>query len=314
MSPPIRLATRQSHLALIQARFVQAKLAELWPERDVILVHQSTQGDRQLDVPIHQLAGGYGAFVKELEVLLLNGEADLAIHSLKDMPSVLPEGLAVFPVGPREDVRDCLLCPSNQTLDTLPDGARIGTASLRRQAILNRYYPHLLVQSVRGNLNTRLRKLEAGEVDALILAAAGIHRLGWTNRITEYFDPTERWIPAVAQGALGLEGRVDNPLFQELKAIWKDSQLTACITAERSAMKALEGGCQTPLGIYAQASEHTVMMHGQLLSPDGRQVVKHQMNFSLNEDVAIQGQQFAETMLSQGGVAIRDAIEASRHG
>jgi hydroxymethylbilane synthase len=249
MPKKIVIATRESQLALWQAEHVKARLMALHPGLEVELLGMTTQGDQILDSPLSRI-GGKGLFVKELEVAMAEGRADLAVHSIKDVPMDLPQGFELTAISKREDPRDAFVSNKYPNLEALPAGARVGTSSLRRQAQLRARLPHLDVDTLRGNVNTRLRKLDEGQYDAILLAAAGLKRLGFDARITAILEP-EQSLPAVGQGALGIEIRSGNPELAALLAPLNDPHTAACVLAERAMSRRLQGGCQAPIGGYA---------------------------------------------------------------
>ena len=243
------IATRESPLAMWQALHVQALLRDRYPGASVELLGMTTRGDQILDRTLSKV-GGKGLFVKELEVAMQNGEADLAVHSLKDVPMELPEGFELVAVSEREDPRDAFVSPKYASLDEMPEGARVGTASLRRELMLRMRYPHLKVLPVRGNVGTRLRKLDEGEYDALVMASAGLKRLGLSERIRQII-PAEVSLPSPGQGALGLEIRAGDKKMEEALAFINRPETRACCFAERAVSRALGGSCQVPLAAYA---------------------------------------------------------------
>jgi hydroxymethylbilane synthase len=243
------LGTRGSKLAVHQSQWVQARLQELAPGLTISLQRIQTSGDKILDVPLAKI-GGKGLFVKEIEDALLSKEIDLAVHSMKDVPTALPEGLDILCVPPREDPRDALITRDGCRLDQLKPGARIGTSSLRRQAQLLHYRPDFTIEMLRGNLDTRLRKLREGQFDAIVLAAAGLRRLAWDAEITEYL-PVHLSLPAIAQGALGIEARSDDTFVRELLSRFEHRPTRITVTAERALLHRLEGGCQVPIAAHA---------------------------------------------------------------
>lgn len=243
------IATRESPLAMWQALHIQARLRERYPEMQVDLLGMTTRGDQILDKTLSKV-GGKGLFVKELEVAMEHREADLAVHSLKDVPMVLPEGFELVAVTERENPRDAFVSPKYASLDDMPAGARVGTASLRRELMLRKNYPHLEVLPVRGNVGTRLRKLDEGQFDALVMATAGLKRLELEERI-RCVIPAEKSLPSPGQGALGIEIRSDRPDLREALAFLNDPHTRACCTAERAVSRALGGSCQVPLAAYA---------------------------------------------------------------
>lgn len=258
MSDSIIIATRESPLALWQAEHVQALLRERYPEKDVKLLGMTTKGDQILDKTLSKI-GGKGLFVKELEVAMQEGAAHLAVHSLKDVPMELPEGFVLAAVSSREDPRDAFMSPRYETLESMPAGSVVGTASLRRELMLRSKFPHLVVKPVRGNVGTRLRKLDSGEYDALIMASAGLKRLGLEERIREIISD-EISLPSPGQGALGLECLANDEKTREAIAFINDEQTRACCLAERAVSRALGGSCQVPLAAYATIADSTMRL------------------------------------------------------
>ncbi len=258
MSDSIIIATRESPLALWQAEHVQALLRERYPEKDVKLLGMTTKGDQILDKTLSKI-GGKGLFVKELEVAMQEGSAHLAVHSLKDVPMELPEGFVLAAVSSREDPRDAFVSPRYETLESMPAGSVVGTASLRRELMLRSKFPHLVVKPVRGNVGTRLRKLVSGEYDALIMASAGLKRLGLEERIREIISD-EISLPSPGQGALGLECLANDEKTREAVAFINDEQTRACCLAERAVSRALGGSCQVPLAAYATITDSTMRL------------------------------------------------------
>ena len=250
MPKKLVIATRESQLALWQAEHVKARLMALHPGLEVELLGMTTQGDQILDSPLSRI-GGKGLFVKELETAMAEGRADLAVHSIKDVPMDLPEGFELAAISQREDPRDAFISRKYASLADLPSGARVGTSSLRRQAQLRARLPHLHVDTLRGNVNTRLRKLDEGQSAAILLAAAGLKRLGFEARIRATLQPEES-LPAVGQGALGIEIRSGRPELAALLAPLNDPETAACVRAERAMSRMLQGGCQAPIGGYAE--------------------------------------------------------------
>lgn len=271
---PVRIASRGSQLALWQTRAVEQAIRAADPSVEVDIRVIKTTGDNVLDVPLAKI-GDKGLFTKELDHALLNGQADLAVHSLKDVPTRVPDGLEIVAVGRREDPRDVLILPPGQsgTLSALPAGARIGTSSLRRIAQLRAARPDLAVADLRGNLNTRLEKLDRGDYDAIILAAAGVLRLGWEDRIAAYLDPAE-WLPAVGQGALGVVARAGDERIGTLLADFHDPMTAACTAAERAFLARLEGGCQIPIGALASLDDEGLTLHGLVADVEGETVLR----------------------------------------
>lgn len=258
MSDSIIIATRESPLALWQAEHVQALLRERYPEKDVKLLGMTTKGDQILDKTLSKI-GGKGLFVKELEVAMQEGSAHLAVHSLKDVPMELPEDFVLAAVSSREDPRDAFVSPRYETLESMPAGSVVGTASLRRELMLRSKFPHLVVKPVRGNVGTRLRKLDSGEYDALIMASAGLKRLGLEERIREIISD-EISLPSPGQGALGLECLANDEKTREAVAFINDEQTRACCLAERAVSRALGGSCQVPLAAYATIADSTMRL------------------------------------------------------
>lgn len=258
MSDSIIIATRESPLALWQAEHVQALLRERYPEKDVKLLGMTTKGDQILDKTLSKI-GGKGLFVKELEVAMQEGSAHLAVHSLKDVPMELPEGFVLAAVSSREDPRDAFVSPRYETLESMPAGSVVGTASLRRELMLRSKFPHLVVKPVRGNVGTRLRKLDSGQYDALIMASAGLKRLGLEERIREIISD-EISLPSPGQGALGLECLANDEKTREAVAFINDEQTRACCLAERAVSRALGGSCQVPLAAYATIADSTMRL------------------------------------------------------
>jgi hydroxymethylbilane synthase len=299
------LGTRGSRLAVWQAEWVQARLRESVPDVTVTLRRIKTSGDKILDVPLATV-GGKGLFVKEIEDALLQGEIDLAVHSMKDVPTVLPDGLEILCVPAREDPRDALISRESTPLDRLPKGARVGTSSLRRQAQLLHRRPDLKIEMLRGNLDTRLRKLREGEFDAVVLAAAGLKRMGWLEQVTEYL-PSDVSLPAIGQGALGLEGRGDDAFVRGVVASLDDASTRTAVTAERALLERLEGGCQVPIAAHATLSEGRLRLEGLVASVDGRRLVRDSVEGPVAEAREL-GRRLAEQLLRQGGDAILNEI------
>ena len=271
---PVRIASRGSDLALWQARAVEAALRAADPSADVEIRVIKTTGDNILDVPLAKI-GDKGLFTKELDHALLTGAAELAVHSLKDVPTRVPDGLEIVAVSRREDPRDVLIVRGGGagSLAELPAGAKVGTSSLRRRAQLRAARPDLEVADLRGNLNTRMAKLDRGDYDAVILAAAGVLRLGWEPRIAAYLDPAE-WLPAVGQGALGVVTRAGDERIAALLADFHDPFTAACTAAERALLAALEGGCQVPIGALATVDDEGLTLHGLVADLDGERVLR----------------------------------------
>lgn len=294
----LRIATRGSALALAQSRWVAERLRSAWSDRplDIELVVLRTQGDRVQDRPVAQI--GQGVFVTEVRAALLEGNADLAVHSYKDLPTAPAEGLAVLAVPPREDPRDALISRDGRVLQYLPEGSRIGTGSGRRAGQLLRRRPDLEILPIRGNVDSRLSRLESGDLDAIVLAAAGLRRLGLAERITECFD-VDQMIPAPAQGALAIEGRVGDGRVLELLAPLNDDDSAFAILAERTCLAALEGGCSVPIGIHAAVDADRMRILGVVLTPDGTRTARMQWSGPLRAAREI-GETLAELLVSIG--------------
>jgi hydroxymethylbilane synthase len=292
------LGTRGSKLALHQSEWFQSRIHAVMPDVQVTLRKIQTSGDKIVDVPLAKI-GGKGLFVKEIEEALLAGEIDLAVHSMKDVPAQLPKGLEILCVPPREDARDALISRDGRSFKDLPQGATIGTASLRRQAQLLNARPDLRIVMLRGNLDTRLRKLKEGQFDALVLAAAGLHRLAWAHEITEYLDPSIS-LPAIGQGALGIEGRSDDQFVRSVLDRLNDRATATTVTAERAFLARLEGGCQVPIAAYATLSDGQVMLDGLVAGVDGKTVLRDRIQGSSHDAHAL-GVQLAERLLARGG-------------
>jgi hydroxymethylbilane synthase len=292
------LGTRGSKLALHQSEWFQSRIHAVMPDVQVTLRKIQTSGDKIVDVPLAKI-GGKGLFVKEIEEALLAGEIDLAVHSMKDVPAQLPKGLEILCVPPREDARDALISRDGRSFKDLPQGATIGTASLRRQAQLLNARPDLRIVMLRGNLDTRLRKLKEGQFDAIVLAAAGLHRLAWAHEITEYLDPSVS-LPAIGQGALGIEGRSDDQFVRSVLDRLNDRATATTVTAERAFLARLEGGCQVPIAAYATLSDGQVMLDGLVAGVDGKTVLRDRIQGS-SQDTHALGVQLAERLLARGG-------------
>jgi hydroxymethylbilane synthase len=305
----VRIASRGSQLALWQAHAVRDALHAADPAISVEIEVIKTTGDIILDVPLAGI-GDKGLFTKEIDAALLAGAADLAVHSLKDVPTQVPEGLELVAIGPREDPRDVLILPPGETgsLATLPAGARVGTSSLRRRAQLGALRPDLAVLDLRGNLNTRLAKLDRGDYDAIILAAAGVVRLGWEARIAERLDPSG-WLPAVGQGALGVVARTGDERVRRLLSAFHHPFTAACTAAERAFLAALEGGCQIPIGALARVDEDGLTLHGLVADVDGVEVLRDSENGALDDAVSI-GRRLADRLLEMGAGEILARIRA----
>lgn len=301
----IKIATRRSPLALWQANYIKDRLTQLYPALCVELVPMVTKGDVILDTPLAKI-GGKGLFVKELENALLKGEADIAVHSMKDVPMQFPQGLGLSVICQREDPRDAFVSNSYRTLEELPAGAVVGTSSLRRQCQLNALRPDLTIQSLRGNVGTRLSKLDNGDYDAIILASAGLIRLGMAERIASFID-TEISLPAAGQGAVGIECRVDDLEVQTLLAPLADPETTACVLAERAMNNHLQGGCQVPIGGYAVISDNQLYLKALVGKTDGSEIIRAEGKSAV-ENAQELGIQVAESLLKQGADNILQAL------
>jgi hydroxymethylbilane synthase len=309
-APALRIATRRSPLALWQARHVGGLFQRRWPGTSVSLVELTTEGDRQLDAPLSRI-GGKGLFVKEIEQALLEDRADLAVHSLKDVTSTFPPGLVLAAVPEREDPRDAWVSPSGERFDGLPRGARVGTSSLRRACQLRELRPDLEVVPLRGNVGTRLRKLEELGLAGAILALAGLRRLELEWRVTEILSP-EHILPAVGQGALALECRADSPLRAQCQALEHRPTRTA-VDAERAFLERLEGGCTVPLAAHAQLEDGRLWLRGLVGAPDGSQVIRGERRGLAHEAAAL-GRDLADELLRRGARAILDSHAGERSG
>ncbi|MCL1493012.1 MAG: hydroxymethylbilane synthase [Pseudanabaena sp. Salubria-1] len=309
-SSTVRISSRKSQLALVQTHWIQAELSKAHPNLQFDVVTMSTQGDKILDVPLAKI-GDKGLFTKELEVSMLTKHSDLAVHSLKDLPTNLPEGLMLGAVTERENPADALVVHEklkDKTLETLPSGTVVGTSSLRRLAQLRHYYPHLTFKDVRGNLNTRLQKLDSGEYDALILAAAGLQRLGMGDRVHEIID-AEISLHAVGQGALGIECRAEDPEILALFAPISHYPTTQRCLAERSFLRELEGGCQVPIGVNTSINADQLTLKGIVASLDGKTLIKGEVTGDLTKPDAI-GLELAHQLKDKGAQDILNKIFA----
>lgn len=306
----LRMASRGSELALWQSRAVQSALTAADPDLRVEIDVIRTTGDVIQDVPLAKI-GDKGLFTKELDAALLSGAADLAVHSLKDVPTRLPDGLALAAVTRREDPRDVVILPPGRRggLYYLKSGARVGTSSLRRRAQLRALRPDLDIADLRGNLNTRLAKLDAGAYDAIVLAAAGVLRLGWAERIGQHLD-APAWLPAVGQGALAVVARADRPdVLERLRRV-HDAATAACTAAERALLRALEGGCQVPIGALATLDGNAVVLHGLVAELEGRRILRVQEVGGM-DDAELVGRRAAEALRQKGADEILDSIRAA---
>jgi hydroxymethylbilane synthase len=293
----IRIATRKSPLALWQAEYVAGQLEQAVPGVKTELVKMTTRGDKVLDAPLAKV-GGKGLFVKELEQGMLEGFADIAVHSMKDVPVEFPSGLHLAAILLRDDPRDAFVANHFLTLNDMPANARIGTSSLRRQCQIKEKYPNAEVLPLRGNVNTRLDKLDAGEYDAIILASAGLKRLGMADRITQCLD-TSISLPAIGQGAIGIECRVDDAEINAMLGKLHDWETGLCVTAERAMNACLNGGCQVPIAGFAQLQGNQIFMRGLVGNPDGSLLYRAERSGSLDQAESI-GRMVAEDLLALG--------------
>lgn len=303
----IRIATRESRLAMRQTEMVAATLTERHPGLAVEIVGMTTRGDRVLDRPLAEV-GGKGLFVKELEVALAEGRADIAVHSMKDVPMELPSGFALATFGPREDPRDAFLSNRYARLEALPPGARVGTSSLRRESQLRRAFPRLQIHALRGNVNTRLAKLDAGDYDAIILAAAGLRRLGLAERIRGTL-PETLTLPAICQGILAIEYRANRADLAAFFAPFVDAPTAAAARAERALGRVVEGSCTVPLGALAIVQGERLTMEGFIGLPDGTRLVREAAEGAARDAEAL-GRSLGERILEAGGREILDVLAA----
>lgn len=304
----IRIGSRGSQLALWQAGHVQSELEKRYKDISVTIKKIKTTGDKILDVPLARV-GGKGLFVKEIEDALISKEIDIAVHSMKDVPAILPEGLCIGAITRREDPRDVLISRDGNGFLHLLTGAHVGTSSLRRISQMLNQRPDLKISPLRGNLDTRLRKLDSGVFDAIVLAAAGIRRMGWEERITEYL-PISISLPAIGQGALCIECRKEDRGVLELLESLDHEETSLCVRAERGFLKRLQGGCQVPIGAYATAAGDMLEIEGFVASVDGRRMVREKRVERIdNPEVA--GVRLAESLLLQGGEEILREIYGS---
>jgi hydroxymethylbilane synthase len=297
----LRIGTRGSLLALQQSQWVRDTLMNHWPGLVVELQVIKTTGDKIQDVPLAKV-GGKGLFVKEIEDALLAREVDLAVHSMKDVPAILPDSLIIAAIPCREDPRDVLVTRGIPSLEELPREAKVGTSSLRRAAQVKALRPDLRVENLRGNLDTRLRKVEEGHYDAIILAAAGLHRMGWQARISHYLEP-EQFLPAVGQGALGIEARADDAEVLAHLTPLHHPDTEVAVAAERSFLKELEGGCQVPIGGYARVVGDMVEFTGLVAAVDGSVLLRRGGKAPVAEAAEL-GLRVAQELLAAGGKAI----------
>ena len=301
----LRIATRKSQLALWQANYVANLLKNTHPGLEIELIEMTTQGDKILDTPLAKV-GGKGLFVKELEVGMLEGQADIAVHSMKDVPVDLPEGLHLPVICPREDPRDAFVSNKHETFYSLPQGARVGTSSLRRQCQLKAERPDLEILDLRGNVNTRLAKLDDGGYDAIILAAAGLIRLGMEERISERLSP-ELSLPAIGQGAVGLECRIDDARVNDLIKPLHHLETAHRVTAERAMNARLNGGCQVPIAGFAELSHDALMLRGLVGAVDGSEIIRAEIAGPI-DNAQEMGEVLAEDLLARGAGKILESL------
>ena len=306
MEGTLRIGTRGSQLALWQARWAQSAILSLHPEARAELVIIKTKGDKIIDVPLAKV-GGKGLFVKELEEALLDRRIDVAVHSMKDMPAEIPSGLTIGAIPQRENPLDVLLTNAYPSLAKLPHGARVGTSSLRRSAQLQHLRPDLRIEPLRGNLDTRLKKLDAGGLDGIVLAAAGLIRLGLADRITAFLD-TQSMLPAVGQGALCIECRAEDERVAPLMQALDHAQTRCVVTAERVFLFRLEGGCQVPIAAHGTLEKGRLGLTGLVAELDGSRIIKAEVA-GPSEDALSLGLQLAENLLSQGADAILERLQ-----
>ncbi|MGH8671001.1 MAG: hydroxymethylbilane synthase [Burkholderiales bacterium] len=306
----IVIATRESALALWQARHVQERLQALYPDLRLSILGITTRGDRNLDTPLANI-GGKGLFVKELEIALSEGRADIAVHSMKDVPMRMPDGYAIAALCRRADPRDAVVSKRGASLEELPAGSVVGTSSMRRASQLKSRFPGLEILPLRGNVQTRLGKLDAGQYAAIVLAVAGLERLGLGGRITSILSP-EQSLPAIGQGALAIETLSARSELSELLTPMNDPETEACVTAERAYGRALGASCQVPLGGYAQIRDGVLTLRGFVASVDGVRMVSGEVRGKVSEPDAL-GKTLAQRLLGQGAAAILAELAAG-HG
>lgn len=301
------IASRESALAMWQAKHIQARLLALYPQCDVQILGMTTTGDQILDKPLASI-GGKGLFIKELENALFDGSADFAVHSMKDVPMNMPEGFMLVATGERENPHDAFVSNEYKTLADLPHGSIVGTSSLRRQSQIQARFPHLKIESLRGNVQTRLRKLDEGQYAAIILAAAGLIRLELGNRISSFISATDS-IPAVGQGALGIEIKSDRTDLVDILAPLNHTETQQCVEAERGFSRALAGSCTVPLGAYATTQQdNTISISGFVASVDGAQMLRETMSGDANHAEAL-GKKLADKLVSLGADKILAALD-----
>lgn len=301
MKKEIKIGTRKSPLALWQANWIKENLLNNFSDLIVTIIKITTSGDRFLDAPLSEV-GGKGLFTKEIEEALIDQRVDIAVHSMKDVPAILPEELYIAAITERENHRDVLISKEKVTLNDLPKGARVGTSSLRRQAQLLKFRPDLKMVPIRGNVGTRINKLENDDFHAIVLAAAGVKRLQWEEKITEYID-TDICLPAIGQGALGLEIRTsDQDILQYIKS-FNHQKTHIAVIAERALLKKLQGGCQVPIAAYGEVNEKNIKLTAMVLSVDGKRFIKESGVSPLDKAEQL-GLDVAERLLSKGAYEI----------
>ena len=304
----IRIASRESHLAMVQSEWIAAKLRALYPTAKIDIIGMTTRGDQILDKPLAQI-GGKGLFIKELETALEDGRADIAVHSMKDVPMTLPPGFSAVIVGEREDARDAFVSNRFASIESLPQGATVGTSSLRRESQLRHARPDLEIKALRGNVNTRLAKLDAGQYDAIILAAAGLKRLGFEARIRAALSP-DIYLPAIAQGALGIEYQTARSDVAVWLSPFANVVTTAMVNAERAFGRALTASCDVPLGAHATLLDGELMLDGFVAMPDGSRMIRRNKRGSLDGAESL-GTALAQMLIDEGAGEILASL--SRH-
>ncbi|MEQ1516422.1 MAG: hydroxymethylbilane synthase [Usitatibacteraceae bacterium] len=304
----ITIASRESRLAMVQSEWTAAKLRELYPAAQVQIIGMTTKGDQILDKPLAQI-GGKGLFIKELETAIEDGRADIAVHSMKDVPMTLPPGFSVVIVGEREDVHDAFVSNRFASIDALPQGATVGTSSLRRESQLRFARPDLKIEGLRGNVNTRLAKLDGGQFDAIILAAAGLKRLGFHDRIRGTL-PSAGYVPAIAQGALGIEYQTSRAEVAAWLAPFANAATTATVDAERAFGRALTASCDVPLGAHATLRDGELSLDGFVAMPDGKRMIRRAMKGAVADAESL-GTALAQSLIAEGAGEILASL--SRH-
>lgn len=297
----LRIATRKSQLALWQANHIKSLLQAQYPTLEIELLGMTTEGDQHLETPLFDI-GGKGLFVKELEKALLDGRADIAVHSMKDVPMEFPKGLGLPVICKREDPRDVFVSNQYAHIDLLPNGVTVGTSSLRRQCQLHALHPNVITKNLRGNVNSRLQRMDEGQFDAIILAAAGLSRLNLTKRIRHYLEP-EQSLPAAGQGALGIECRSDDTATIQLITFLNDAASAICIKAERAVCRRLVAGCQVPVAAFATLEGENLRVRGLVGEPDGSLLLRAE-TIDHNSEAEKLGIKVAENLLQQGAQKI----------